>query len=105
MNEMKQDRWFAVCGDNGFAFTTQEFVIVSGIRKLRNVSIMEFQNRELASYYARAAYVSRFMMRNYSLAIAPQIIINQPADYLWIDPDFEAREGGKNMLYFPGISM
>ena len=100
-----EERYWSIVGDNGFGMACHEAVLIEGIRKFRNVSIMEFPSEELARRYAYAAYFCRFVMRNAQSGISPKIPVNLPMNQLFIDPDFEAREGNRHLAYFPGIPL
>lgn len=99
-------RWFSIVGNNGMCITAQEFRLLEAIRKLTLVTVMEFSDTESARGYAYAAYLGRFFMRNNHLGIVPQLPLNLPAECLWMDPDYEAREGNRGISgYFPGIAV
>lgn len=102
---MDNKRYYAVVGDNGYAFTTMDGLIIEAVRVLRNVSIMEMPDELSAQRYAVAAYCNRYIMRNFSLGGYPMIPLNLPVDELYIDEDFDKREGEKCLSYFPGIPM
>lgn len=98
------NRWFSIVGNNGMCITTYEYRMIEAIRKLIMVTVMEFDNAESARGYAYSAYAGRFFMRNNHLGVVPQLPIHFPAECLWIDPDFEAREGNRGISgYFPGL--
>ena len=104
-NEGTQPRWFAVVGNNGVCITTQEFRLIEALRALKCVAIMEFIDEGRARQYVYAAYVSRFFMRNSHLGITPSMPIHLPAEVVWVEEDYETREGNYNLQnqYFPGI--
>ena len=99
-----ENRWFAIVGNNGMCITEQEFRLIEAIRALKMVAVMEFGTEGAARTYVYAAYNGRFVMRNNHLGIAPQMPVHLPAECLWVDPDYEAREGERGGAgYFPGI--
>ncbi|MBR3723368.1 MAG: hypothetical protein IKN12_11520 [Selenomonadaceae bacterium] len=89
-------RWFGIVGDNGFCVTRHEFRIIEAIRLIKNISIKEFFDENSAKQRVYYTYTSRFMSRNFNFGIQPQVPIGVPAELVWIDPDFEAREGKRN---------
>lgn len=100
-----EERYWAIVGDNGFGITCFDGVVLEAIQRFRNLSVMEFSTEEMARRYAFAAYYNRFVMRNFMAGAPPKIPVNLPLDCLFFDPDFEAREGNRRQLYFPGIPM
>lgn len=100
-----EGRYWAIVGDNGFGITCFDGVVLEAIQRFRNLSVMEFSTEEMARRYAFAAYYNRFIMRNFMAGAPPKIPVNLPLDCLFFDPDFEAREGNRRQLYFPGIPM
>ena len=100
---LQELRWFALVGDNGMGFTSSEGVVIEGIQKLRNVTIFQMPSAEAAKNYAYAAYISRFMMRNYALGVNPLVPVNLPADCIFYDQDFAKREGNATLSYFAGL--
>ena len=99
------DRYWALVGDNGFGITCFDGIVLDAIQRFRNISIMEMPSEEAARRYAYAAYYCRFVMRNFMNGAQAKIPVNLPLDFLFFDPDFEAREGNRRQLYFPGIPM
>ena len=104
MNELAK-RYFAVVGDNGFGYITSDGVVLESMRKLKNLTVMEMPSETIAYQYAVCAYVSRFVMRNYANGIGASVPMYLPPDELFIEADFEQREGSKALSYFPGIPM
>lgn len=98
-----RERYWSIVGDNGFGVVSHEAVLIEGVRKFGNVSIMELPSEEMARRYAYAAYYSRFVMRNAQCGISAKMPVNLPINQLFIDPDFEEREGNRHLTYFPGI--
>lgn len=98
-------RFWSLVGDNGFGITCFDGIVLDAIQRFRNISIMEMPSEEAARRYAYAAYYCRFVMRNFMNGAQAKIPVNLPLDVLFFDPDFEAREGNRRQLYFPGIPM
>lgn len=99
------NRYFAIVGDDGFCYTNAIGVVMEAFNKMHNVSIMEFSNGTTAYQYAVCAYCSRFFMRNFKQSIPPCVPLNLPINALFIDENFQAREGDSVQPYFPGISI
>lgn len=104
MNELAK-RYFAVVGDNGFGYTTSDGVVLEAMGKLKNLTVTELSSEQIAYQYAVCAYASRFMMRNHVNGIGASVPMYLPPDELFIEADFEKREGSKALSYFPGIPM
>ena len=96
-------RWFAIVGDNGMGFTSSEGVVLEGLKMLKNVTVMQMPNLDSARNYSFNAYASRFLMRNLHAGVYPVVPINLSPDYIFIDSDFEKREGQKTVGYFPAL--
>lgn len=96
-------RWFAIVGDNGLGFTSSEGVVLEGLQLLKNVTVMQMPSLDAARNYSFNAYASRFLMRNFHAGVYPIVPINLSADYIFVDPDFERREGQKTVGYFPAL--
>ena len=99
------NRYFAIVGDEGFTYTNSIGVVMEAFGKLNNVSIMELSNETLAYQYAMCSYCGRFMMRNFEQSVQPCVPLNLPLNALFIDENFQAREGDSVQPYFPGISI
>ena len=104
-HEVQNDyqKWYAIIGDNGFCYTTSDVDIVNALKVLHRVTIIELQNQDLARDYSYCAYAGRWFMRNSWMGKGIQLPLNLPPEYLFVDPEFEAREGGRNLPYFPGL--
>lgn len=103
-NEMK--RFYVIAGDNGFGVFTTEAGILDAVRKLHRITVTELTDEQFALQYGVAAYCNRFIMRNYTRGIAPMLPINMPVDVLYIDEDYEQREGNRiKGPFFPGLLM
>lgn len=86
-------RVFTVVGDNGMGISDEyslDSIIAAG---LVNVEIQEFNNVYSAVRYAIGQYCARFIARNYHLNIAPSYPGSLNLNQVFIDPDFEKREG------------
>ncbi len=95
--------WFAVVGDNGFGYVSSEVDIVEAVRKLRQLVVVQLPNQESARNYAYSAYAGRWFMRNAWAAVSIKLPANLPPDYIFLDPEFEKREGGKTLPFFPAL--
>lgn len=99
-----EDRnWYAVIGDNGFGYTASDVDIVNALKTLHRVAIIQLPNQDLAKAYSYCAYTGRWFMRNGWMGKGIQLPLNLPPEYLYIDPEYEAREGGRNLPYFPAL--
>lgn len=96
-------KWYAIVGDNGFGYVSSEVDIIEGLRKLHHATIFELPSQDAARQYAYCAYSARWFMRNSWMGNGLELPVNLPGDYLYIDPQFEAREGGKQLPYFPAL--
>ncbi len=96
-------KWFAVVGDNGFGYTSSDAEIVESLRKLHRVTVFELPNQDFARYYAYNAYAARWFMRNTCFGKSIELPVNLPPDYIFVDQDFEQREGGRTVPYFPAL--
>ena len=98
-----RQKWYAVVGDNGFGYVSSEVDIIDSLRKLLHVTVIQMANQDDARHYAYCAYASRWFMRNGWMGQQIELPINLPSDYLYIDPKFEEREGGRQLPYFPAL--
>lgn len=98
-----EGKWFALIGDNGFGYTSSEAEIIEALRSLHRPSVIFLPNQDSARAYALNAYAARWFMRNGWMGQQITIPVNLPPDYLYLDPEYEAREGGRQLPYFPAL--
>ena len=96
-------KWYAIIGDNGFGYVSSEVDIVDGLRTLYRATLFQMPDQAAARHYAYCAYAGRWFMRNGWMGMQMQIPTNVPTGYLYVDPEFEAREGGKELPFFPAL--